>query len=98
MPEPGRAPGKRRDPAAGGDWNRPGTRGSPGPVMEILRFVGSVAVSIWGAVMVLLGIVNGMFLWVLIGAVVLAVGLPLLASNSRAAATLYPPRNPPAGA
>ena len=66
--------------------------------MEILRFLGSVAVSLWGALMVLIGILNGMFLWVLIGCVVLAVGLPLLASNSRAAAALYPPRNPPAGA
>jgi len=66
--------------------------------MEILRFVGSVAVSLWGAVMVLLGIVNGTFLWVPIGLVVLVVGLPLLASSSRAAAHLYPPRTPPAGA
>jgi len=66
--------------------------------MEILRWIGSVAVSAWGILMVLIGILNGMFLWVLIGLAVLAVGLPLLASSSRAAATLYPPRNPPAGA
>lgn len=66
--------------------------------MEILRLLGSVAVSLWGALMVLLGIVNATFLWILVGGAVLAVGLPLLASNSRAAASLYPPRNPPAGA
>ncbi len=66
--------------------------------MEILRFVGSVAVSLWGVLMILLGILNGIFLWVLVGLVVLAVGLPLLASNSRAAAALYPTRNPRAGA
>lgn len=66
--------------------------------MEILRFVGSVLVSLWGALMVILGILNGTFLWSLIGLAVLVVGLPLLASNTRAAAALYPPRTPPTGA
>ena len=45
--------------------------------------------------MVLLGILNGVWLWIPIGLVVLAVGLPLLASNQRASAALYPSRNPP---
>ncbi|MEI8359776.1 MAG: hypothetical protein WCH13_14970 [Deltaproteobacteria bacterium] len=63
--------------------------------MDVLRFVRSVAISIWGALMVLLGILNGVWLWIPIGLVVLAVGLPLLASNQRASAALYPSRNPP---
>lgn len=66
--------------------------------MEVLRFLASIAVSAWGLAMILLGIVNGTFLWVLIGLPVLAVGLPLLASNPRATARLYPSRNQPPAA
>ena len=63
--------------------------------MEVLRFVASIAVTTWGLAMILLSILNGTFIWVLVGLPVAVVGLPLLASNRLAAARLYPVRNRP---
>ena len=55
-----------------------------------IRFVASVAISAWGLVMVLMGILNGFFEWIAIGLVVTGVGLPLLASNPLVTTRLYP--------
>jgi hypothetical protein len=56
------------------------------------RFVTSLAISLWGLAMLLIGIVHLVFLWIVLGLVVLAVGLPFLASHPWAAARLYPSR------
>lgn len=55
-----------------------------------IRFIASVAISAWGLVMVLMGILNGFFEWIAVGLVVTGVGLPLLASNPLVATRLYP--------
>ncbi len=55
-----------------------------------IRFIASVAISAWGLVMVLMGILNGFFEWIAVGVVVTGVGLPLLASNPLVANRLYP--------
>lgn len=61
--------------------------------MNLIRFVASAAIALWGLTMVLLGIVNGMLSWIAIGLAVTAFGAPLLASNPLLAARLYPSRN-----
>ena len=65
-------------------------------MLHAAQFLASLAISAWGLGMIVLGLVGGMFLWVLLGAAVSVVGIPLLASNPLAAAHLYPPRTPPA--
>ena len=59
-------------------------------VSYVIRFVASLAISVWGLVMVLLGIAQGYFLWIAVGLVVGGIGLPLLASNPMVADRLYP--------
>lgn len=61
-------------------------------MLYAVRFVTSLAISLWGLVMALLGLVNGVLLWIVLGFAVLAVGLPLLASHPWAATRLYPER------
>lgn len=61
-------------------------------MLSVVRFVTSLAVSLWGMAMLLIGIVNGVPLWILLGLVVAGVGLPFLASNPAAAPRLYPKR------
>jgi hypothetical protein len=61
-------------------------------VLLVVRVVTSVIVSVWGLVMVLLGLGQGQLLWIPLGLAVLAVGIPLLASNPIAAPRLYPTR------
>jgi len=61
-------------------------------MLRATRFATSLAISLWGLAMLLIGIFNAVFLWIVLGAVVLAVGLPFLASNPWAAARLYPTR------
>lgn len=56
----------------------------------LIRFVASLAISTWGLVMVLMGVLNGFFLWIAIGLVVTAVGVPLLGSHPWVADRLYP--------
>lgn len=56
----------------------------------MIRFVASLAISIWGVAMMLLGIVQGVLLWVAIGLAVTAFGLPLLGSHPWLARRLYP--------
>lgn len=63
-------------------------------MLNALRFLGSVTIALWGLVIVLLGLGQGELLWVPLGIAVLAVGVPLLASNPLVADRLYPPRNP----
>lgn len=40
--------------------------------------------------MVILGILNGFFLWIALGVIIIAIGLPLLASNPLFEGRLYP--------
>ncbi|MEW6270483.1 MAG: hypothetical protein AB1689_14425 [Thermodesulfobacteriota bacterium] len=56
------------------------------------RFAASVAITVWGLLMVVLGIVNATFLWAVLGVVITAVGLPLLASHPSMTPRLYPLR------
>jgi hypothetical protein len=56
------------------------------------RFATSLVISFWGLAMLLLGIVNAVLLWIVLGVVIMAVGLPFLASHPWAAARLYPAR------
>jgi len=56
------------------------------------RFAASVAITAWGLLMLILGIVNAVFLWVVLGVVIMAVGLPLLASHPWLTPRLYPMR------
>ncbi len=59
-------------------------------VSFLIRFVASLAILTWGLVMVLMGILNGFFLWIAIGGAIMTVGIPLLGSHPWAAARLYP--------
>lgn len=61
-------------------------------MLRATRFATSLAISLWGLAMLLIGIFNAVFLWIVLGVVVLAVGLPFLASHPWAAARLYPTR------
>jgi len=58
------------------------------------RFVASLAIVLWALTMVLLGLANGVLLWIVLGAALLVVGAPLLGSHPWATAHLYPPRGP----
>ena len=55
-----------------------------------VRFLASLALPVWGLLTVLLGIFNGLFLWIAIGLVLTVAGLPLLGSHPWAASRLYP--------
>ena len=61
-------------------------------MLNATRFVTSLAISFWGLAMIVIGILNGVFMWIVLGVVVAGVGLPFLASNPRASARLYPAR------
>jgi hypothetical protein len=61
-------------------------------MLTATRFVASLAISVWGLAMLLIGIVNGVPMWIVLGLVVTGVGLPFLASHPAAAAQLYPKR------
>jgi hypothetical protein len=63
-----------------------------GVMLYAARFAASLAIALWGVAMVLIGIFNAVFLWIVLGLVVTAVGVPFLASHPWAAARLYPPR------
>lgn len=56
------------------------------------RFAASLAISVWGLAMLLIGIVKAVFLWIVLGVVVTVVGLPFLGSHPWAAGRLYPSR------
>jgi hypothetical protein len=70
--------------------NVPVGRARSDPVSFVIRFVASLAISVWGLTMVLLGLLHGYFLWIAIGVAVTVVGLPLLGSHPWAARRLYP--------
>jgi hypothetical protein len=61
-------------------------------MLTVARFVASLAISVWGLAMLLIGVVNGVPMWILLGLVVAGVGLPFLASHPAAAGRLYPRR------
>jgi hypothetical protein len=56
------------------------------------RFAASVAIAAWGLLMLVLGMVNATFLWVVLGIAIMAVGSPLLASHPWLTPRLYPVR------
>ena len=58
----------------------------------VVRFVTSLAITLWGMAMVALGLFQGVAMWSLLGLVVAGVGLPLLASHPWATGLLYPSR------
>jgi hypothetical protein len=61
-------------------------------MLIVARFVGSLAILLWGLGMLLLGLVNGVALWIILGVVITVVGLPFLAGHPAAASRLYPRR------
>jgi hypothetical protein len=61
-------------------------------MLFVARFVTSLAISLWGLAMLVIGLVNGVPLWILLGVIVAGVGLPFLASHPAAAPRLYPKR------
>jgi hypothetical protein len=61
-------------------------------MLSVARFVASLAISLWGVAMLVLGLVNGVPMWIVLGLVVAGVGLPFLASLPAAAPRLYPKR------
>lgn len=61
-------------------------------MLSAARFVASLAIFLWGLAMLLIGLVNSVPLWIVLGLVVTGVGLPFLASNPAAAPRLYPKR------
>lgn len=61
-------------------------------MLSVARFVASLAISLCGVAMLVLGLVNGVPLWILLGVVVAGVGLPFLAALPAAASRLYPKR------
>jgi len=61
-------------------------------MLAVARFVTSLAIALWGLAMLLIGVVNGVPLWIVLGIVVSGVGLPFLASHPAAAPRLYPRR------
>ena len=63
-------------------------------MLNATRFVASLAICTWGVVMVLLGLVNGVLLWAVLGLVVAAVGTPILGSHPWATPWLYPAHVP----
>lgn len=63
-------------------------------MLTAIRFGAALLILLWGSLMILLGMAQGMFLWCAIGSVVSAVGIPLLASHPWATDFLYPVRGP----
>lgn len=61
-------------------------------MMDATRFATSLAISLWGVAMLLLGLINMVLLWIILGLVIIAVGLPFFAGHPWAAARLYPKR------
>jgi hypothetical protein len=61
-------------------------------MLTATRFVASLAICVWGLAMLLIGVVNGVPMWIVLGLVVAGVGLPFLASHPAAAGRLYPRR------
>jgi len=61
-------------------------------MLNATRFATSLVISLWGLAMLVIGIVNAVFLWIVLGLVITGVGLPFLASHPWAAARLYPAR------
>jgi hypothetical protein len=61
-------------------------------MLNVTRFATSLAISLWGVGMLLIGIINGVLLWIVLGLIITGVGLPFLASNPLAGARLYPNR------
>jgi hypothetical protein len=61
-------------------------------MLTVTRFVASLAISVWGLAMLLIGVVNGVPMWILLGLVVTGVGLPFLAAHPAATGRLYPRR------
>ena len=61
-------------------------------MLSVTRFVASLAICLWGMAMLLIGVVNAVPMWIVLGLVVTGVGLPFLASHPAAAARLYPKR------
>ncbi len=56
-----------------------------------LRWLASVGILLWGALVVLLGVLTPNLVWIAIGLVILTVGVPFLAGLPLAARRLYPP-------
>jgi hypothetical protein len=61
-------------------------------MLRAIRFAASLAISLWGLAMILIGIAKAVPLWIVLGVVVTAVGLPFLGSHPWAAGRLYPSR------
>ena len=61
-------------------------------MLSVARFVASLAISLWGVAMLVLGLVNGVPLWILLGVVIAGGGLPFLAGLPAAGPRLYPKR------
>ena len=61
-------------------------------MLTVARLVASLAISLWGVAMLVLGLVNGVPLWILLGVVIAGVGLPFLAGLPAAGPRLYPKR------
>ncbi len=64
-------------------------------MLSALRWLASVGILLWGVLVVLLGIVTPNLVWIMIGLVILAVGVPFLAALPFAARRLYPPAEGP---
>lgn len=60
--------------------------------MHATRFATSMVITLWGVGMLVIGIVNAVLLWVVLGLVITGVGVPFLASHPWAASRLYPAR------
>lgn len=66
-------------------------------MQSLVRSATAALISVWGLLMILLGVVNGQILWVLLGLAVTVVGIPMLAGSPAASERLYPTgRRPPA--
>ena len=63
-------------------------------MMFSARFFASIAIAVWGVLTFLIGLGNGNLVWIVLGLVLTAVGLPILASNPWVVGRLYPPRGP----
>lgn len=61
-------------------------------MLSVARLVASLAISLWGVAMLVIGLVNGVPLWILLGIAVAGVGLPFLGSLPTAGPRLYPKR------
>jgi len=61
-------------------------------MLNATRFVASLAISLWGLGMLVIGLINGVPLWIVLGVVIMGVGLPFFAGLPWAAAWLYPTR------